>query len=166
MTVMQHAIPVPWYRQAWPWFLISLPAAAVIAGSVTWYIAWRTSDGLVTQDYYKQGLEINRAIESQLLAKQLGLSATLGMADGLIRLRLTAEREITPPQTLVLKIISPTREGRDQRVELQRHGETYEGALPDLKPGHWRLSLEDAAETWKILASAVLPLQGDMQMKP
>ena len=29
----------PWYRQAWPWFLISLPATAVIAGSFTFYLA-------------------------------------------------------------------------------------------------------------------------------
>lgn len=30
---------VPWYRQFWPWFVISLPATAVIASLVTVWIA-------------------------------------------------------------------------------------------------------------------------------
>jgi len=29
----------PWYRQFWPWFLIALPAAAVIASFITLYLA-------------------------------------------------------------------------------------------------------------------------------
>ena len=31
--------PTPWYRQFWPWFVIALPASAVIAGLTTVWIA-------------------------------------------------------------------------------------------------------------------------------
>ena len=37
----------PWYRQFWPWFLISLPASVVVAGLSTLYIANRHADDLV-----------------------------------------------------------------------------------------------------------------------
>lgn len=166
MHSMQNVVTVPWYRQAWPWFLISLPAAAVLAGSATWYLAWRSNDGLVAQNYYKQGLEINRSIESQQLARQLGLSAVLQMPDGKIHLRLSAVREITLPPKLVLNIISPAREGFDKRVELLRNGDAYEAPLPVLTPGHWNLSLADEAGTWSILGTAILPLKGEMLIKP
>ena len=51
----------PWYRQRWPWFLIALPASAVIGSAITAVLAVRTFDGPVAADYYKQGLAINHA---------------------------------------------------------------------------------------------------------
>ena len=45
----------PWYREPWPWFLISLPATAVAAGITTVWIAATNADGLVVGDYYKAG---------------------------------------------------------------------------------------------------------------
>ena len=67
----------PWYRQAWPWFLISLPATAVVAGSFTFYLAARDWDGPVAQDYYKQGLAINEELSRSTKAKDLGVAANL-----------------------------------------------------------------------------------------
>ena len=61
MTSTTPAV-TPWYRQAWPWFLISLPATAVVAGLITFYLAARGWDGPVANDYYKQGLAINEEL--------------------------------------------------------------------------------------------------------
>ena len=38
----------PWYRQFWPWFLIAIPAAAVVAGIVTIIIAVRTAEPVLS----------------------------------------------------------------------------------------------------------------------
>ena len=65
----------PWYRQFWPWFIIALPASAVIAGLTTVYIAFDEPDGLVVDDYYKEGLAINQTLARDQRAAQLGLSA-------------------------------------------------------------------------------------------
>ncbi|WP_174564729.1 FixH family protein, partial [Solemya elarraichensis gill symbiont] len=46
----------PWYRQFWPWFIISIPAGTVVAAFITIYIAVDGADPLVTDDYYKEGL--------------------------------------------------------------------------------------------------------------
>lgn len=40
----------PWYRQFWPWFIIALPAAAVIASLITLYLAVSRPVQLVVDD--------------------------------------------------------------------------------------------------------------------
>ncbi len=52
----------PWYREPWPWILMSGPAIVVVAGLYTFVLAATTTDTLVTEDYYRKGLEINREI--------------------------------------------------------------------------------------------------------
>ncbi len=41
---------LPWYRQFWPWFIIALPAAAVIASFITLWLAISHPDQLVVDD--------------------------------------------------------------------------------------------------------------------
>ena len=48
--------PRPWYRQLWPWLLIVPPAAAVIGGSLTLYLAVTRPDTLVREDCFKDGV--------------------------------------------------------------------------------------------------------------
>ena len=50
--------PRPWYRQLWPWLLIVPPAAAVIGGSLTLYLAVTRPDTLVRKDCFKDGVTI------------------------------------------------------------------------------------------------------------
>ncbi|MBT8062655.1 MAG: hypothetical protein HKO64_00875 [Xanthomonadales bacterium] len=40
----------PWYRQFWPWMLIALPAAAVVACFITLWLALTHADPLVIKD--------------------------------------------------------------------------------------------------------------------
>ena len=40
----------PWYRQFWPWFIIALPAATIIAGIITFYLALSRPVQLVVGD--------------------------------------------------------------------------------------------------------------------
>lgn len=54
----------PWYRQFWPWFLLALPAAALVAGSITLVIAIRHADQEIDANYVKHGLIIE-AVQPQ-----------------------------------------------------------------------------------------------------
>lgn len=42
--------PRPWYREPWPWVAIAIPAAAVIMGMTTLYLALTNPDYLVVDD--------------------------------------------------------------------------------------------------------------------
>ena len=48
----------PWYRQLWPWLLIVPPAAAVIGGMITLYLAVTRPDVLVRKDCVRDGATI------------------------------------------------------------------------------------------------------------
>ena len=50
---------LPWYRQFWPWVLISIPATTVVACMVMISLAVMSDDGLVSDNYYREGLAIN-----------------------------------------------------------------------------------------------------------
>jgi hypothetical protein len=65
----------PWYREPWPWILMTGPAAVVVAGFVTAYLAVTHNDALVVDNYYKEGLAINRVLERDEAAQKAGYRA-------------------------------------------------------------------------------------------
>lgn len=140
----------PWYREPWPWFLISLPATAVIAGVATVWIAMTSADGLVVGDYYKAGLAINQTLERDDAARALALSATLQREQGSLSLILKSQLK-TPPDQLVLTLAHPTRPGMDQTLQFSHAGNGhYRAALPTLNAGKWHAQLTDADARWRV----------------
>lgn len=53
---MNHAVTRPWYRQLWPWLLILPPAAAVVGGFATLYLAVSRPDALVHESCVQIGV--------------------------------------------------------------------------------------------------------------
>jgi len=150
----------PWYREPWPWILMAGPAIVVVAGFVTAWLAVRSDDGLVADDYYKQGLAINQTLGRSDAAERLGAQAELRLVDGRVRVFL----ENAPVRgTLALRLVHPTRSGMDQSVAMAmlRPGE-YEGQLQALLPGRWHVVLED--RDWRLAGDWVLPAAGALMM--
>ena len=75
MQSQTHTDATPWYRQGWPWFLISFPAAAVVGGIVTTVLAVRSADGVVATDYYRRGVEINEELARMQRAQEPAVNA-------------------------------------------------------------------------------------------
>jgi len=140
----------PWYREPWPWFLISLPATAVIAGLTTVWIAARSADGLVVGDYYKAGLAINQTLARDDAARAMALTATLQRDDDTLGLTLAGRLQAYPDQ-LSLTLAHPTRQGQDQTLVLNHAGGgNYRAALPAMADGKWHAQLADSASTWRL----------------
>jgi len=141
----------PWYREPWPWFLISLPATAVIAGLTTVWIAYRSADGLVVGDYYKAGLAINQTLERDELARKLDLAATINLVGETLQLDLDGRLEQMPPGVKV-HVSHPTRQGADQVLNLVHAGNgQYRGALSSaLADGKWLIQVEDLETSWRL----------------
>ena len=78
----------PWYRDRWPWILMSGPIAVVVAGAFTAVLAVRSADGLVAEDYYKRGLAINQALARAERGRRLGLSASASILPDRVRVAL------------------------------------------------------------------------------
>lgn len=54
---------LPWYRQFWPWFIIALPAAAVIASFITLWLAISHPVHLVVDD--EEYRRLNNELKAQ-----------------------------------------------------------------------------------------------------
>lgn len=142
----------PWYREPWPWLLMSGPAVVVVAGIATAWLAVESSDGLVEDDYYKQGLAVNQRIARNEQAATLGLKAEVMFgAQGQVRLMLMTNGGAASPESITLRLMHPTRSGADIQVALKREGGLYVGALATtMSTGRWHASLEDDARSWRM----------------
>jgi hypothetical protein len=141
----------PWYREPWPWLLMSGPAAVILAGGVTTWIAFASADGLVAEDYYRQGLAINKRLAREEAARRQGISATVSLEKNLLRVRLSG----AAPEALFVHLAHATRAGYDQRLRLTPVGAgVYEAALPPLAAGRWRIAIEDPRGAWRIIKEA------------
>jgi hypothetical protein len=139
----------PWYREPWPWILMSGPAIVVVAGIATAIIAFRGADGLVADDYYKQGLGINRQIARDDAARTLGVSGEIRLEPGTARVTLRATTAL--PDRLTLRLAHHARASEDRIVYLARRGDgAYEAPLADLPPGRWLAIVETAQ--WRVAA--------------
>ena len=143
----------PWYREPLVWLLIAPPAAAVLGGIATIYLAIATQDGLVVDDYYQQGKAINQVLQRDQAARAHGLRATLRLDAGRAELRLVAGAG-APELTLML--LHATRAAHDIRLTLDRAADgVYRAPLPALAPGRWHAQLEGG--DWRLTGSTTLP---------
>lgn len=165
MTEKLNASTLPWYRHPWPWILMAGPAIVVVAGVATAYLAFSSSDGLVADDYYKQGLTVNQTTARDRRALELGLHAALSVAgDGKsVQLALAAAPGVDLPEMLILHVTHPTRSGLDRRLPLMRDPQIRserdnpkarytsppDPAFAPLS-GRWRVVLEDARKEWRL----------------
>lgn len=149
----------PWYREPWPWILMAGPAAVVLAGIVTAWLALRSDDGLVMDDYYKEGLAINRTLGRSDNAARLGIRAELVLVDGLVRVRLAGAGR----GALSLQLAHPTRAGMDQRLQLTMiEPDVYAGRLRPLQAGRWHVLLEQG--DWRLAGEWTLPAAGALTL--
>lgn len=138
---------LPWYRERWPWILMAGPAAVVVAGGITMWIAFSTNDGLVAEDYYKQGLAINKLIAREEAARKLGIAVSISLGKNKLTVNLKGEA----PPALFVHLAHATRAGHDLRLRLAPSGRgVYEAPLPPLPAGRWHVAIEDPRRAWRV----------------
>ncbi len=154
----------PWYRHLWPWLLMLGPTLVIVAGFVTAWIAYSTSDGLVAEDYYRKGLVVDQTVaRSQEAAKQgLRLQARLAEHTMDALLVATNNENFIYPKRLRVTLSHPTRAGLDQEFMLDRVGDRYGGKFRLPASGHWLILVEDEAVSWRLMGNAVLPINGEL----
>ncbi len=156
-----------WYREPLVWLLISFPLTAVIAGFFTLYLAIISKDGLVVDDYYQKGKEINKSLARDHAAAQHGLraSVTLDAARQEVSVRLSATKGWSLPDALNVRWLHATRAGFDRtQMPVRSADGSYRSAFPDLAPGHWYVQVE--AQDWRLQGSLRVPTESRIDLKP
>jgi hypothetical protein len=152
----------PWFREPWPWILAAGPAIVVVAGITTAWIAIKSNDGLVTEDYYKKGLAVSQTLAQSERAIKVGLQAGVRVTSDTLTVRLAAaDTSFVLPPTLVVTVSHPTRAGLDQTRILARTGDLYGGEYRLPASGHWLVMMEDESKTWRLMGNVILPATGE-----
>lgn len=156
--MIQNPEQKPWYMETYVWLIISFPLAAVIAGIITAVLAIQSDDGLVVDDYYKEGLAINRKLERDHLATEYEISANLQYAtdNEKIRLVIGGNNNFVYPDKLKVSFLNASKAGVDKEEILTRSGtSTYIGSRPVLGKGKWHVLIED--KDWRLLKVLNIP---------
>lgn len=145
-----------WFQEPLVWLVISLPLSAVVAGFYTLWLAVRSADGLVVDDYYREGLAINRELARDERATALGLEASILLTATRFDLQLSAATTSTLPAQLKVQLLHPTRRGLDRTLLLNATAPGhYASQLTPLPAGRWHVLIEHA--DWRLSQRVLLP---------
>jgi hypothetical protein len=157
----------PWHKHPLVWMMIAIPFSAVVMGVVMIWLALDTDDGLVADDYYKQGLEINDVISLDKKATELKLNAVIkfNITDKVINVTFDKGLLDNYPNTLELNFQHATHANSDVFVELN-HGinDSYIGYLQQtLSEGIWYFEVSD--DDWKLNARSYVRAENVIQLQ-
>jgi len=158
----------PWYREPWTWFLITPIAVTMVVGFTMLGIAIKTSDGLVSDDYYRQGVLYNEYRARDELASTLGIAGSLTMDEITGDLLLLVDfGKAEPVETIMGALRSPTRARDDIEFELTAVRPGYFlASLDTLAVGPKNLELLAPDGSWRISERILLPLKGPVDIAP
>ncbi len=163
---MNSSDTLPWYKQFWPWFLISVPLISIILSFTMLRLATNTTDSLVIDDYYKEGRGINLELTKVQEAIARNIEAQLKIEQSEIRLDFLSGA----PQSgtaLQLQFQHTTQIEKDFSVMLTRDAQgTYRASVDHNIDGKWRLTLLPIDKVWKVMDTIVLPNTSAIDLKP
>jgi uncharacterized protein len=142
----------PWYKEFYVWMIIFFPVLAIVAGIYTAILAVQSDDGLVVDDYYKQGLEINRTLERDQVAFDYQLNADIKLVEelGEITVQLTAASDFKYPENLSVSLLHATRSGLDKEVNMiLTEDNIYRGNVSQLALGKWYVHIQ--YNNWRLI---------------
>ena len=143
-------------KEPWFWVVVGLPAVVVLACFYMLYLAISTNDGVVSDDYYKEGLAINQDLRRDDKARAYGLVGELVLADGSAKLRLRSNEQVAQSlsgQPLALFLQNLGAPERDQNLTLLPvAGEigTWRAVIPEMpSKGHWQIQVQTSE--WRLM---------------
>ncbi|NLS12571.1 hypothetical protein HGP28_06600 [Vibrio sp. SM6] len=148
----------PWYKQFWPWFLISLPLTVIIGTLVTVALFARNSVHLVAEDYYKKGKGINIDIRRQSMANDLNLSASLSSQNNAIVIHFSKGKLDALP-ALKATFTHRTLPDRDFTQMLTADASGNYRLFPEAPlKGPWFIELEPFDSSWLLQGRISFPI--------
>ena len=155
-----------WKQEPLVWMLIAIPLSAVVMGIVMITLAIQSYSGLVVDDYYKKGKQINRVLARDRLAHELGLAAGMKLLDdGRLEVRFDPAVKVIPGDSIELNLVHATIPGLDQTLRLNKEDiRLFSAELILPGSGRWNLYLQ--TEDWRLTGSLYYPQQSETKLLP
>ena len=161
----------PWYKQVWLWLVLAPLIMVISASFFMIYLAISSDDGVVVDNFYKDGLAIKVRAQQDEYAAQRDIKAELKVENQMINLKLSGHLDTLPSQ-LKLQIIFPTLASKDVNVTLTESGGIYTGAMPGGIEGRRQLQIQPIGESnqesdyWRLHGETVFPLTQPVMLEP
>jgi len=157
----------PWYREPWPWVLIAIPGITILWSIFLILFSMEQHVSMVEDDYYDEGMGINRELSRDIKAANLDLTGKVSFTDG-ERLNILLE---SPGQRnwerLQVELTHATLGDRDQTTIAQRVGEgRYRARVQPLSDGRWYIDIRNTGNDWRLRGPLVTPLEQPLTLKP
>lgn len=143
---------LPWYKEYFVWMILFFPSLAIVGGIATMILAIKSDDGLVVDDYYKNGLEINRTLERDQSAINYGLDANIELDTKFeeVLIQFTSGPDFVLPSNIEASFLHATRSGLDKEASLLlTDNNNYRGNLPELELGKWYVHIQH--DDWRLI---------------
>ncbi|MFZ6844787.1 FixH family protein [Undibacterium sp. RuTC16W] len=163
-----------WYKEPWLLLVVGGPAIVVCASLFTGFLAWRGADKVIAEDYYKQGLMINKDIQRDARARALQLTSAITLdSSGRVLMQLSGNGVL--PDTVQLSLANAAANATSvnelvRRLPLKQIVPgSYEGHLPaqssssfnQVKLFHAKLETSE----WRLTGDWFNPEQKPLQLQ-
>ena len=149
------------------WLIIAIPLSAVVMGVCMLTLALKNDVSLVNDDYYKQGLEINRTLDRDQYAIDNGLGANISYdsEDQNWVIHLNGPANWQPEESVRLYLRHATIGSNDLSctlIPISRLSWYCKTALPE--NGKWHLEI--GTQQWRLTESLSLPEFKHIKVNP
>ncbi len=157
-----------WYKEPWLLLVLGGPLAVVVAAVFTGFIAFNGADPVVSKDYYRQGLMVNKDIirDANAKAQQVEAQIKIDQLAGQVVVQLSAKSAL--PEKLKLSLA--LNDGKSvlekvRRLELSAQGNgryLAEWQAHAEAQKTWHIKLEGG--DWRLTGDWVNPLNSELQL--
>ncbi|MDP4983351.1 FixH family protein [Pseudoalteromonas tunicata] len=157
---------LPWYKQFWPWFILSIPMITVV--TCIFFIVYSVQKGpdMVVDDYYKQGKAINLELSKFQKAKALYLHGDLTIDADKVTFAFT-KGDASKVTALKLAFYHPTLKENDFDMILAKNANGHFSGFSDhINQERYTIFIEPMDQSWKLKENIVLPATGPFKITP
>ncbi len=148
---MQTSAPNPWYKEPWPFILISITGLGVVAGSTLAYIGLSNPPEIVSGQFDSLGKFLTEDTTRAAEARALGLAGRLGLDGERVELRLSAGDLTKLPNELMVQFQHPATSAGDSVVLLvHAGGGSYRGLAGEQPHARARILVTDLGQSWSL----------------
>ncbi|WP_114418079.1 FixH family protein [Marinospirillum perlucidum] len=166
MATLEKKSRKPWYKEPFAWLAFFPVTLGVFFGLSLLVIGNINYDGVVDENYYKEGLAINQSFERDRFAEELNLTASLRFVQDQLHMDLQGQLPEYPEELLV-HMENPTRASKDFTIAMKHlQGGRYLGTLTQQPDNDWDVKLYGPDREWRLSSRASFPLQAPLEMAP
>ncbi len=148
---MQQTPANPWYKEPWPFILVSITGIGVVAGSTLAIIGFSNPPEIVSGQFGSLGKFVTEDSARIDQARALGLSGRLALDGEAIVLSLSATDADKLPEQLMVQFQHPATSAHDSVALLMHTGDgEYRGSYAEPPHARAQVNVSDLNQSWAL----------------